>query len=256
MLLMVIFSAMTMSVYAGRITGRVNTFWLRGNGSVITACAITMSGLLIIAVFSASFIGFVSRVQSEVNEAQSVAKAWGYAALLPAEAEKKMQNMLKKYLDDRIHFFRDETTTGEYGWLRMAEDLQQQQWKLLVSEASQGHVQEMTSVLSACNALMISMMQTEAVWRRQIPDSVWFVLIMFVISAGFLTGRLMPGRDGGHFYLLLFPVMTSLLLFIIAEIDIPGQGLIRVTPDDLEQLGESLVVDHHDMFPHIYHVRR
>jgi hypothetical protein len=36
--------------------------------------------------------------------------------------------------------------------------------------------------------------------------------------------------------MLVLPFLTTLALFMIAEIDIPGEGIIHVTPDDLEAL--------------------
>jgi hypothetical protein len=88
---------------------------------------------------------------------------------------------------------------------------------------------------------MTSQHQTSAVWKRQIPDAAWLVLIVFAASACFLVGHQYHERGVHHFYLLLLPALTSLVLFVIAEIDIPGQGIIRVMPDDLEQLSASLM---------------
>ncbi|WP_149330302.1 hypothetical protein [Citrobacter braakii] len=56
------------------------------------------------------------------------------------------------------------------------------------------------------------------------------------MAACCLTGR----QHQQGLSLLVLPVMISLSLFLIAEIDIPGEGIIRVTPDDLEHVAFTL----------------
>ncbi|MCB4812547.1 hypothetical protein QDQ39_06940 [Providencia rettgeri] len=43
--------------------------------------------------------------------------------------------------------------------------------------------------------------------------------------------------------ILILPSLTTLALFMIAEIDVPGEGMIHVTPDDLIMLQEFLFRD-------------
>lgn len=241
LLLAVIFSTLTMVAYAGKMTGRIQTESACAGPGGITGPTLTLSGLLIGFVFSVSLSGFSARGLAELQETQSVASAWQYTILLPAAMQREVQPVLRTYLDDRIHFFREETTPGGQSWVRMAEMSQQKLWQTVVTEAGHTPSPVMASVLSAFNSLMTSQHQTSAVWKRQIPDAAWLVLIVFAASACFLVGHQYHERGVHDFYLLLLPALTSLVLFVIAEIDIPGQGIIRVMPDDLEQLSVSLM---------------
>lgn len=97
------------------------------------------------------------------------------------------------------------------------------------------------SVLEAYSALGTSLQQTQATWRRQLPDAAWCVLLLFAVSASFLAGYRGPSGRRARRILLFMPVLTALTLFMIMETDLPGQGVIHVTPDDLEALNETLL---------------
>lgn len=56
------------------------------------------------------------------------------------------------------------------------------------------------------------------------------------MAACCLTGRQLPPG----FYLLLLPARILLSLFLVTEIDPPVEGIIRVTPDDLEHVAFTL----------------
>lgn len=258
LLLVVIFLILTIAVYTGRMAGCAQTAHDLAGTTVITSATLTLSGLLIGFVFSVSLGGYAARGGAELRETQSIASAWQYSKLLPASLQREVQPVLKKYLDERIHFFREETSSGVRGWLRMTEQSQQKLWQMVAPEAGHSPTPVMVSVLSAFNALMTSQHQTRAAWKRQIPDAAWLLLIVFAGSACFLVGQQHPERRIHHFYLLLLPVLTSLALFMIAEIDLPGEGIIRTTPDDLDQLSASLMVSNsgqpHDLSVPIHHV--
>ncbi|MCW2255177.1 hypothetical protein M2263_001268 [Providencia alcalifaciens] len=79
-----------------------------------------------------------------------------------------------------------------------------------------------------------------ASWRHQITNEAWFLLIFFAISANMLIGFNIRGTKGKNWLILILPSLTTLALFMIAEIDIPGEGVIHVTPNDLISLQEYL----------------
>ena len=258
LLLAVIFSTLTMAAYAGRIAGGSQKQSTSSGFAVMTGATLTLSGLLIGFVFSVSLGGYSARGMSELRETQSVASAWQYTMLLSPATQRELQPVLKKYLDDRIHFFQEETSVGGRSWSHMSEQSQQQLWQRVMMQAEYSPSAVTASVLSVFNALMTSQHQTCATWKRQIPDAAWLLLIVFATSACFLVGHHLDGGCVHHFYLLILPVLTSLALFMIAEIDIPGQGIIRVTPDDLEQLSMSLRAANpgkpHDLSVPVHHV--
>jgi len=75
--------------------------------------------------------------------------------------------------------------------------------------------------------------QTTAGWRDQIPVAAWILLIIFSIAANYLIGHNIRGLRGRNTLIITLPLLTTLALFMIAEIDVPGEGVIYVKPDNL-----------------------
>lgn len=236
LLLAVVLSLLIMSAYIGRSLHYSRDNTSSGGNIVITAGALSLTVLLVGFAFSVSINGFTTLKQSQIKEAQAIEKAWQYSLLLPASAQLKAQVLLRQYLDQRIHFFRDNSLQGGRSWNQLSEDSQQKLWLLAVSETTHSTLPVMGSLLTAYSELRVSQQQTTAVSQRKLPDAAWLVIIVFAMVACCLTGR--QQRQG--LSLLVLPVMISLSLFLIAEIDTPGEGIIRVTPDDLEHVAFTL----------------
>lgn len=92
----------------------------------------------------------------------------------------KAQELLRKYLDKRIHFFRDNSLQGGRSWNLLSEDSQQILWLVAFSEATHSTL----------------------------------------------------------------PVLISLSLFLVAEIDIPGKRIVCVAPDDLVHMAFTLPLNY------------
>ncbi|MEL5428859.1 hypothetical protein [Serratia nevei] len=208
--------------------------------SLVSGAILSLSGLLIGFMFSLSIGGYVARGAAEIRETLVIGKAWQYAGLQMPDQRKKIETLLKAYLDDRIHFFTEDSEPGRRTWLRFSREKQHQLWREVAAEASHNPTAVMASVLAAYSELDASLQETQADWRRQIPDVAWAVLILFASCASFLSGYQYRGRPGLHVFILLLPGLTALTLFVIAEIDLPGEGIIRVAPVDLRQLASTL----------------
>jgi len=233
LLLAVMLSLLIMSAYIGRYLNYSRDKSRTGGSIIITAGMLLLSVLLIGFAFSVSINGFTTLKQVQVREAQ----VW-----------------LRKYLDERIQFFRDNSLQGGRSWNRLSEDSQQQLWLMAVSEVRHSPLPMMGSLLTAYSELRSSQQQTIAVSQRKLPDAAWLVIIIFAMTACCLIGG--HQRQGDS--LLALPVMISLSLFLVAEIDIPGEGVIRVTPDDLEHVAFTLPQEstgvNHDPTHSVYHV--
>ncbi|AHE73520.1 hypothetical protein M942_24255 [Enterobacter ludwigii] len=175
------------------------------------------------------------------------------SVVILASAQLKAHGLLRQYLDQRIHIFRDNSLQGGRSWNQLSEDSQQQLWLMAVSEATRSALPVMDSLLAAYSELRSSQQQTSAVSWRKLPDAAWLAIIIFAMVACCLTGLQQPQGLS----LLALPAMISLSLFLVAEIDTPGEGIIRVTPDDLEHVAFTLppviTGENHDPTHSVYH---
>ena len=81
---------------------------------------------------------------------------------------------------------------------------------------------------------------TQAAWWNRIPLSAWLLVVSIAICATLLVG--IGTKRGGTVprVLLILPLVISMALFLIADIDSPRRGIIRVVPQNLESLAQSM----------------
>jgi hypothetical protein len=92
--------------------------------------------------------------------------------------------------------------------------------------------------VSGMNDVLNSQGYSQAAWRNRVPIETWALLVIISIFCNLMIGYGAQGR--GPFLLLILPAVLSISLFLIADIDSPRRGLIRVRPLNLESLAESL----------------
>jgi len=79
---------------------------------------------------------------------------------------------------------------------------------------------------------------TQAAWWNRIPVAAWCLLITIGIFCNVLVGYVARGRSALLFWIL--PIVLAVSVFLIADIDSPRHGVIRVHPQNLESLANSL----------------
>ena len=76
-----------------------------------------------------------------------------------------------------------------------------------------------------------------AIWNR-IPAAAWALMGLIAISCNLLHGY--SERRKGALLLLILPVIVSISFLLIADIDSPRKGIIRVLPQNLIALSHSM----------------
>jgi hypothetical protein len=77
-------------------------------------------------------------------------------------------------------------------------------------------------------------------WWNRIPVAVWVLLVLIGIFSSLLVGYATQRSRYGSVLLLVLPIVVSVSFYMIAEIDSPRGGLIRVTPKDLISLQQQI----------------
>ena len=73
---------------------------------------------------------------------------------------------------------------------------------------------------------------------RDRPTAAWALIAAVAICCSLLLGY--DARETDPFLFLVLPIVVSIALFLIADIDSPRGGLIRVLPLNLEHLAHSM----------------
>jgi hypothetical protein len=200
--------------------------------------ALTLLGLIIGFTFSMAVSRYDQRKNYEEAEANAIGTEYVRADLLPAADAAKVRALLKAYLDQRIvdytarrgrQLLESETQTAQ---------LQSQLWSVVVPPAAAQPTPMNALVVSGMNDVLNSQGYTQAAWRNRIPSAAWTFLIAISLFCNFLIGFSAHART--PYLFLILPVALSISFFLIADIDSPRHGVIRVHPQNLESLAASL----------------
>lgn len=206
--------------------------------SFVIGGALTLLGLIIGFSFSMAVSRYDQRKDFEEAEANAIGTEYVRVDLLPAEDSAKLRALLKSYLDERIaHYY---ALGGEQLQQIEAQTarLQAEMWSAVVPPALAQPTPLRSLVVSGMNDVLNSQGYTQAAWRNRIPVAAWALLISISVFCNLLIGYSAYGR--ASFLFLILPIALSISLFLIADIDSPRRGIIRVHPQNLEVLAASL----------------
>jgi hypothetical protein len=240
LVLLLSFLVLVLSGWAGdyfRRRGHALTDETREDFSTVVSATLTLLGLIIGFSFSMAIGRYDQRKNYEEEEANAIGTEYLRADLLPGETTTKVHALLKKYIDQRLLFYttRDPLLLAKIN--ADTGDLQNQLWSAIL----QGRGQDTpvyAIVVSGMNDVLNTQGYTQAAWWNRIPIAAWAFMTLIAIGCSFLIGRGMHSR--GRRIFLVIPVAVSMAFFMIADIDSPRGGAIRVKPQNLISLQQSL----------------
>ena len=93
-------------------------------------------------------------------------------------------------------------------------------------------------LVSGMNDVIDSQRSTRAAWLNRIPIGAWALMAIICLGSSWLIGYRALWTDWLAF--LVVPVAVSVGFFLIADLDSPLGGAIRVSPQSLSSLLQSL----------------
>jgi len=146
--------------------------------------------------------------------------------------------VLKSYLDEQILYFTTSNAQlAEQINLRTAR-LQKEMWLDIVGPATDQPKLVAAVIVGGMNDVLNSQGYAQAAWWNRIPPAAWALLFSIGIFCNVLIGYF--AQDRSSFLLWILPVALAISLLLIADIDCPLRGMIRVYPQNLESLANSL----------------
>jgi hypothetical protein len=219
-----------------RMVRPVSKFEQEDFNTVLTA-TLTLLALIIGFSFSMALSNFHQRRDYEAAEANAIGTEYVRADLLPSDDGRKVRGLLSRYTSQRISFYR-----GDQGEISQAdgnnEKLHAELWSSVVQAATAQPTPVMALTLSGMNDVLNSEGYAQAAWRNRIPSVAWTLLGVIAIVSNLLLGY--RERSTGLLVLLVLPIVASIAFFLIADIDSPGGGIIRVEPQNLIAISRSM----------------
>jgi lipopolysaccharide export LptBFGC system permease protein LptF len=217
----------------GNISEEVRAYF-----SIVLGAALTLLGLIIAFTFSMAVSRYDQRKNYEEQEANAIGTEYVRADQLPPADAAKVQALLRSYLAQRILNYKTRNGRELLRINARTAQLQNEMWSAASTSVAALPSPMATFVLGGMNDVLNSQGYSQAAWWNRIPIAAWILLIAISMFCNFLLGYDAPKR--GAFFLLILPIVLSVSLFLIVDIDSPRRGIILVEPQNLESLAESL----------------
>lgn len=213
---------------------------LREDFGFILAATLTLLGLIIGFSFSMATSRYDQRKNYEEAEANAIGTEYVRADLLPADDAARVLALLKDYLDQRIQFYmaHDEQVLQQIN--ARTTKLQSELWSAVRAPAAAQPTPVMALVVSGMNDVLNSQGYTQAGYWNRIPTAAWGLMAAIAIGCNLLVGYGSRSAKAGSKLLPILPLIVAIAFMLIADIDSPRHGIIRVRPQNLSSLAESL----------------
>jgi len=211
---------------------------MRPDFGVILAASLTLLGLIIGFSFSMATARYDMRKTYEEAEANAIGTEYVRADLLaPAEAS-QVRGLLKQYTDLRIQFYKTRNWDDLTQINQQTAQIQNQLWAATSQSATAQPTPVQALAVAGMNDVLNSQGYTQAAWWNRIPTGAWCLMFAIAVACNVLLGYGARKMEMGLFMIL--PLLVAISFFLIADIDSPRGGVIRVHPQNLESLQAGL----------------
>ena len=152
----------------------------------------------------------------------------------------KIKELLARYSEQRIAFYVTRDLDEYRQIVARTAKLQSELWSAVQVPAVAQPTPLSALAVAGMNDVLNSQGYTQAAWWNRIPVSAWGLMVTMAICCNVLTGYGARNAKSERMLLLVLPLVVSITFMLIADIDSPRGGLIRVQPQNLTNLLESL----------------
>jgi hypothetical protein len=212
----------------------------RKDFDVVLAGTLTLLGLILGFSFSMAINRYDQRKNLEEEEANAIGTEMLRAELLPVADTLKIKALLKDYLAHRINFYtiRDEERHREIN-LRVAK-LQSELWSAVKGPALAQPTPLSALAVAGMNDVLNSQGYSQAALWNRIPRAAWWLMVLIAVCANMLMGYSVRDYKTERRLLLILPLIVSITFMLIADIDSPRGGFIRVVPQNLVSVQDGM----------------
>ena len=210
----------------------------RHDFDIVLTATLTLLGLIIGFSFSMVVSRYDQRKNYEEAEANTIGTEYVRADLLPAADATTVRELLKNYIDQRVLFYRTRDGSELARIDAQTTKLQAELWSAVQATAAKQPTPTIALVVSGMNDVLNSQGYTQASWWNRFPIPAWGLLMVIAIFCNVLLGY--GSRRNEIVLFLILPLAVSISFFLIADIASPREGLIRVIPQNLLSLHQSL----------------
>lgn len=204
------------------------------------AATLALLGFMLAFTFGLAGARFDARRQAVLDEANSIGTTYLRASLLPDDSGKNIRQLLREYVDSRLEAVR----TGEIEkGLSRATELHRKLW-IAAEPIAKKHpesIQVGLFIQSLNQTIDLHTTRVVAALYSRIPLVVWAALFaitaLSMFGVGYHAG--LAGKARSISFLILAITFTA-VLFLVADLDRPREGMLRVSQQAIIDLRSSM----------------
>jgi len=212
----------------------------REDFGIIMAAILTLLGLIIGFSFSMAITRYDQRKNLEEAEANAIATEYVRVDFLSAADAAKVRALLRSYLDQRVLFYktRDDRQLEQIDVA--TAQLEADMWSAVQVPAAAQPTPVFALAVTGMSDVLNSKGYTQAAWWNRIPSAAWGLMAVIAICCNLLIGYGARRGEARTTLLLVLPFIVSISFCLIADIDSPRGGVVRVRAENLVSLSQSL----------------
>jgi hypothetical protein len=204
------------------------------------AATLALAGFMLAFTFGIAGSRFDARRQAVLDEANAIGTTYLRASLLPEDRGKNIRRLLRQYVDSRLEAVR----TGEIEkGLRRSGELHRQLWAEAepIAKKHPESIQVGLFIQALNQTIDLHTTRVAASLYSRIPLVVWIALYTLaavsVLGIGYQAG--LTGKARSISFLTL-AVTFAVVLFLVADLDRPREGMLRVSQQALIDLRSTM----------------
>lgn len=205
---------------------------------IVLSATLTLLGLLIGFSFSMAISRYEQRKDYEEEEANAIGTEYIRVDLLSDPVRTKLKADLARYLDLRIRRYAAHASHDVTELAAKTAQLQDEMWSEVRNAAVATPDPVRATVVTGMNDVINRQGYTQAARWNRIPLPAWGLMAAIALFSNFLIGY--GAKKASNYVLLVVPLAVAVSFFLIADIDSPQGGLVRVAPQNLIALSDSL----------------
>jgi len=212
----------------------------RDDFNITQGATLTLLALLIGFTLSMAVGRYDQRKNLEEEEANAIGTEYLRAELIEGADADKVKALLVRYLDQRLLYYQTRDREQLRAISTATAAIEDEMWRTVRGVAREKPTPITALVVAGMNDVINSQGYAEAAWLNRIPIAAWSLMIIIAFFSTLMQGYAARAETSNVFLLFILPVTVSLSLSLIADVDSPRGGLIRVTPQNLMSLKASL----------------
>jgi hypothetical protein len=182
---------------------------------------------------------FEDRRQILLSESNAIGTTYLRAAMLPDPMRAEIRSRLREYVDVRLEGVQPEKLAQS---ISKAEELHELLWSQAVAATEKDRSAVTALFVNSLNEVIdLHAQRLMAGLRSRIPAAIWIVLYLLAILSMAAVGY-HEGLSGKRRSLAVATLVLgfSAVLFLIADLDRPGQGSLQVSQQSMIDLKKSM----------------